>query len=51
MSGEMDMVEIIGNEDLRWADGNPAGMQKAASTMHWGVSTIDNRYYLTSLHR
>ena len=50
-SGEMDIVESIGNEDLRFEDGNPAGIQKAASTMHWGVDPNNNRYYLTSLHR
>ena len=44
-------VTAAGNEDFRWADGYPAGMQHMASTLHWGMRYDDNRYYLTSLGR
>nr|UCK81490.1 coelomic cytolytic factor-1 [Arenicola marina] len=50
-SGEMDMVEIIGNEDLVFRDsGEYAGIQKMGSTLHWGVDWQQNRYYLTTNH-
>ena len=52
-SGVSDMngVAGAGNEDFRWADGYPAGMQHMASTLHWGMRYDDNRYYLTGLGR
>lgn len=50
MSGEMDMVESRGNRDLK-VDGADIGIQEAASTMHWGPTVDQNRYWLTSLAR
>jgi len=36
-SGEIDIVEIVGNEDFRWpADNSPAGYQHMGTTLHWG---------------
>ncbi|ELU07206.1 hypothetical protein CAPTEDRAFT_98044 [Capitella teleta] len=52
MSGEIDIVEIIGNEDLKFADsGEDIGIQYMGSTTHWGASPEQNRYYLTTAHK
>lgn len=46
-SGEIDMTESIGNRNYR-CDGTLRGIQHMGSTLHWGVSWDQNRYYLTS---
>lgn len=49
-SGEIDIVEIIGNRDLR-QNGNHIGIEKMGVAMHWGPSWDDNKYWLTNLHK
>ncbi|CAH1789420.1 unnamed protein product [Owenia fusiformis] len=50
-SGEIDLVEAIGNRNLTNVDdGKYAGIQKMGSTLHWGPAGDDNRWYLTSGH-
>ncbi|ELT92417.1 hypothetical protein CAPTEDRAFT_92778 [Capitella teleta] len=52
MSGEIDIVETMGNEDLKFTDsGEDTGIQKMGSTTHWGPSFDQNRYYLTLTDR
>jgi beta-glucanase (GH16 family) len=46
MSGEIDMVETIGNRDF-FCGSQARGIQHVGSAMHWGASPNDNRYYLT----
>ena len=48
-SGEIDIIEAIGNRDYRTTGGEYIGIQKMGSTMHWGPAWDDNRWYLTSL--
>jgi hypothetical protein len=48
-SGEIDIIESIGNRQYRWPSGEYVGIQKMASTMHWGPRWDQNRYYLSSL--
>ena len=45
-SGEIDMVEIRGNEKYV-CDGMTSGNQRANSTLHWGVSTTKDKYTTT----
>jgi len=47
MSGEIDMVEAIGNRNFK-CDGVFKGIQHVGATLHWGVDWTENRYYLTS---
>lgn len=43
MSGEIDIVEIIGNRDLRRnSDNKLIGVQQAGSALHWGPEWYDN---------
>jgi len=49
-SGEIDMVEIIGNRDLV-QNGQPIGIPKMGVAMHWGPNWDDNKYWLTNLHK
>jgi len=49
-SGEIDMVEIIGNRDLR-QNNQPIGISKMGVAMHWGPAWDDNKYWLTNLHK
>jgi len=49
-SGEIDMVEIIGNRDLRQG-GQHIGIEKMGVAMHWGPNWDDNKYWLTNLHK
>jgi len=49
-SGEIDMVEIIGNRDLK-KDGQPIGISKMGVAMHWGPSPDQNKFSLTNLHK
>jgi len=49
-SGEIDIMESIGNRDLV-QNGQPIGIQKMGSAMHWGPSWDDNRFWLTNLHK
>jgi len=51
LSGEIDIIEIIGNRDFRTTGGEHIGIEKMGSTLHWGPSWDQNRYWLTSLHR
>jgi hypothetical protein len=48
-SGEIDIIETIGNRDFKNTGGEMLGIQKMGSTMHWGPGWDDNRYWLTSL--
>jgi hypothetical protein len=45
-SGEIDIVESIGNRDLKQG-GQPIGIQKMGSTLHWGPSPDDNKWGYT----
>jgi hypothetical protein len=49
-SGEIDMVEIIGNRDLV-QNGQKIGIEKMGVAMHWGPAYDDNHYWLTNLHK
>jgi hypothetical protein len=49
-SGEIDMVEIIGNRYLRM-NGESIGIDKMGVAMHWGPSPSENRFWLTNLHK
>jgi len=49
-SGEIDMVEIIGNRDLTQG-GQSIGINKMGVAMHWGPSWDDNHFWLTNLHK
>jgi beta-glucanase (GH16 family) len=49
-SGEIDMVEIIGNRYLK-QNGQPIGIPKMGVAMHWGPSSDDNKFWLTNLHK
>ena len=44
-------LSLSGNEDYRYGDGYPIGIQKMGSTLHWGMRWDDNRFYLTGLSR
>lgn len=48
VSGEIDIIESIGNRDYVDVDGQKVGIQKMGSTLHWGPDRNNNRYYLTS---
>jgi hypothetical protein len=48
-SGEIDIIENIGNRNFRNSGGEMIGIQKMASTLHWGPRWDANRYWLTSL--
>lgn len=48
-SGEIDIIEAIGNRDLVTTSGEKIGIQKMGSTMHWGPGWDENRFWLTSL--
>lgn len=48
ISGEMDIIETIGNRDFKSAAGAYIGVQHMGSTLHWGPAWNDNHYYLTS---
>merc|ERR1712055_204318 len=51
-SGEIDIIETIGNRDLKFAGtGIDTGTQKMGSTLHWGVDASQNRFYLTGEHK
>jgi hypothetical protein len=49
-SGEIDMVEIIGNRDLVQG-GRNIGINNMGVAMHWGPAWDDNHYWLTNLHK
>lgn len=46
-SGEIDMVEIRGNNNLRSANGKIIGNSMVASTNHWGTDYAHNQWPLT----
>jgi beta-glucanase (GH16 family) len=48
-SGEIDIVEIIGNRDLKLSDcsGLSRGCDHMGSTLHWGPAWDDNKFWLT----
>jgi len=48
MSGEIDIIEAIGNRNFKAPDGEFVGVQKMGSTLHWGPRWDVNRYYLTT---
>lgn len=51
-SGEIDMVETIGNRDLKFTStGGPAGVPRMGSALHWGLTSNENRYDRTNEHR
>jgi len=45
-SGEIDIVEIIGNRDLRCGTSS-RGIDHMGVAMHWGPAWDENHYYLT----
>lgn len=45
-SGEIDLVEIRGNNDLS-CGGYPLGNRLMGSTLHWGPDSSQNAYYRT----
>lgn len=45
-SGEIDMVEIRGNEKY-FCDGMQGGNKRANSTLHWGASVKQDKYAKT----
>ncbi|ELU17581.1 hypothetical protein CAPTEDRAFT_128848 [Capitella teleta] len=52
MSGDIDIAESIGNEDLKFADsGDDIGMQRMKATTNWGATFDQNRNHLTLVHR
>jgi hypothetical protein len=50
-SGEIDIIENIGNRNFKSTSGEMIGIQRMGSTMHWGPRWDQNRYYLTSLNK
>ena len=48
-SGEIDIVESKGNEDLE-CYGHPFGHQRVGCAMHWGPDWSQNRFSLTEGH-
>jgi len=47
-SGEIDIIESIGNRDFRCGS-ESIGIDKMGATLHWGPAWNDNRWWLTSL--
>ena len=50
-SGEIDIVEIIGNRNLRNTGNEFIGIQKMGVAAHWGATWGQNRYYLSYTKR
>lgn len=50
-SGEIDVTETRGNEELNDAEGNHIGASSAGATMHWGAYWPHNAWYLTHKSR
>jgi hypothetical protein len=46
-SGEIDIVEVRGNNDFSCNGGVPYGRQRTGQTIHWGPSSAENRYRMT----
>ncbi|XP_045463336.1 beta-1,3-glucan-binding protein-like [Harmonia axyridis] len=46
-SGEIDIMESRGNKDLIDSTGKNIGSKLASSTLHWGPSTLMNKYTKT----
>jgi hypothetical protein len=47
-SGEIDLIESRGTEDLRDEEGNQRGNSHGGSTLHWGPFFEANKYELTT---
>nr|AAY85742.1 CCF-like protein [Aporrectodea icterica] len=50
-SGEIDIIESIGNRDFKDTNGGFIGIQKMGSTLHWGPAPDENRFGLTHLSK
>lgn len=48
-SGEIDIVESVGNRNYVDRQGQMLGIQKMGSALHWGPRWDQNRYYLSNL--
>jgi len=46
-SGEIDMVEMVGNRDFKNAQGQHIGIEKMGNALHWGANWDENRYYMS----
>jgi beta-glucanase (GH16 family) len=51
VSGEIDIIESIGNRNFYTSGGDMLGIQRMGSTLHWGPSWDQNRYWLTAMHK
>ncbi len=50
-SGEVDIMESRGNDDLRNAQGETRSNDYVGQTMHWGPFFEKNKYALTDTQR